>query len=56
MRDSHVDDPDFSGESTGGFGLFIIENCVDRVTYGSPMPGIASIALYKEGSISGEMD
>ena len=56
MRDSHVDDPDFSGESTGGFGLFIIENCVDKVTYGSPMPGIASIALYKEGSISGEMD
>ena len=56
MRDSHVDEPDFSGESTGGFGLFIIENCVDKVTYGSPMPGIASIALYKEGSVNGEMD
>ena len=39
--------PDLSGESEGGFGLFIIEQSVDSVEYASPMPGIASIRLVK---------
>lgn len=39
--------PDFSGESEGGFGLFIIENSVDRVTYGSSLIGLASIRMSK---------
>jgi PAS domain S-box-containing protein len=39
--------PDFSGGSTGGFGLYIISRCVDHVEYGCPMPGLASIALRK---------
>ncbi len=39
--------PDFSGQSEGGFGLFIINNAVDQVAYGSPMPGLASIRLVK---------
>ena len=38
---------DFSGDSEGGFGLFIIEQSVDSVDYGKPMPGIASIRLVK---------
>ena len=40
--------PDFSGESEGGFGLFIIENTVDRVIYSQPMPGLASILMIKK--------
>ncbi len=38
---------DFSGNSEGGFGLFIIEQSVDSVEYGSSMQGIASIRLTK---------
>ena len=38
---------DFSGNSEGGFGLYIIEQSVDSVEYGSPMQGIASIRLTK---------
>lgn len=40
--------PDFSGKSEGGFGLFIIEKSVDKVEYGAPMPGLASIRLAKQ--------
>ncbi len=39
--------PDMSGESEGGFGLYIIERSVDSVEYASPMPGVASIRLVK---------
>ncbi len=39
--------PDFSGNSEGGFGLFIINSAVDQVDYGSPMPDLASIRLVK---------
>jgi sigma-B regulation protein RsbU (phosphoserine phosphatase) len=39
--------PDFSGNSEGGFGLYIINNCVDAVEYASPMPGVSSIRLIK---------
>ena len=42
--------PDLSGESESGFGLYIIEQSVDSVAYGSPMPGIASIRLVKRAS------
>ncbi len=42
--------PDFSGQSEGGFGLYIIEQSVDSVEYASPMPGIASIRLIKRAS------
>ena len=42
--------PDFSGESEGGFGLYIIEQSVDTVEYGEPMPGIGSIRLVKRAS------
>ena len=38
---------DLSGESEGGFGLFIIEQLVDTVEYASPMPGVASVRLVK---------
>lgn len=40
--------PDFSGNSEGGFGLFIISSSVDQVTYDSPMPGLARIRLVKQ--------
>jgi len=40
-------EPDFSGESEGGFGLFIIRNSVDEVIYDSPLPGINRIYLRK---------
>lgn len=39
--------PDFSGGSTGGFGLYIISRCVDDIEYSCPMPGLASISLRK---------
>ena len=41
---------DFSGESEGGFGLFIIAQSVDSDEYTSPMPGVASIRLVKRAS------
>ena len=40
-------DPDMSGASEGGFGLYIIEQSVDSVEYSSIMPGVASIRLVK---------
>ena len=42
--------PDLSGQSENGFGLYIIEQSVDSVEYASPMPGIASIRLLKRAS------
>lgn len=39
--------PDFTGNSEGGFGLYIIKNCVDDIKYASPMPGVSSIRLIK---------
>jgi hypothetical protein len=42
--------PDFSGVSEGGFGLSIIEQSVDTVEYGSPMPGISSVRMLKRAS------
>ncbi len=42
--------PDMSGESEGGFGLYIIEQSVDSVEYSSIMPGVASIRLVKRAS------
>jgi CHASE1-domain containing sensor protein/serine phosphatase RsbU (regulator of sigma subunit)/anti-sigma regulatory factor (Ser/Thr protein kinase) len=47
--------PDFSGGSDGGFGLFIIENSVDRVIYSRPMPGLASILMIKKLDLPQEM-
>jgi phosphoserine phosphatase RsbU/P len=40
-------EPDFTGHSEGGFGLYIIENSVDAVRYESPAPGVALIHLSK---------
>jgi PAS domain S-box-containing protein len=42
--------PDFSGNSDGGFGLYIINNCVDAVEYASPLPGVSSIRLIKRAA------
>jgi anti-sigma regulatory factor (Ser/Thr protein kinase) len=42
--------PDMSGESEGGFGLYIIAQSVDSVAYSSIMPGVASIRLVKRAS------
>ncbi|MEO0003677.1 MAG: hypothetical protein RLZZ22_1369, partial [Pseudomonadota bacterium] len=39
--------PDFSGNSFGGFGLYIIENAVDQVDYAAPMPGLGAIRMFK---------
>lgn len=39
--------PDFSGNSDGGFGLFLIENSVDEVIYAAPYPGMASTRLVQ---------
>lgn len=40
-------EPDFSGNTSGGFGRYVIEECVDSVSYDAPMPGMASIRLVK---------
>lgn len=45
--------PDYSGNSEGGFGLYIINNCVDAVKYSSPMPGVSSIRLIKRAARAG---
>lgn len=39
--------PDFSGASEGGFGLYIMAQCVERVDYYSPAPGIGAVRLLK---------
>ena len=41
---------DLSGESEGGFGLYIVEQTVDSVEYASPMPGTAKVRLVKRAS------
>lgn len=41
-------DPDFSGNSFGGFGRYIIAHSIDRTIYDAPMPGMASIRLVKK--------
>ena len=46
--------PDMSGESEGGFGLYIIKNSVDSVEYASPMPGVASVRLVKRAGPAGK--
>ncbi len=38
-------EPDFSGESESGFGMFIIEKIVDEITYESPFPGVNRVRL-----------
>ena len=38
-------DPDFSGESESGFGMYIIEKIVDEVTYESPFPGVNRVRM-----------
>jgi serine phosphatase RsbU (regulator of sigma subunit)/anti-sigma regulatory factor (Ser/Thr protein kinase) len=43
--------PDMSGESEGGFGLYIIEQSVDSVEYASPMPGVASVRVVKRAGV-----
>ncbi len=46
--------PDMSGASEGGFGLYIIEQSVDSVEYTSLMPGVACIRLVKRaGAVPG---
>lgn len=44
--------PDLSGISEGGFGLYIIRNSVDEVSYDSPVPGICRIRMTKHGKPS----
>jgi PAS domain S-box-containing protein len=39
--------PDFSGGSDGGFGLYIIQQAVDQVSYSEPFPGVCSIRLLQ---------
>lgn len=43
----HDLEPDFSGESESGFGLFIIRSCVDDVVYDAPGPGVCRIRMTK---------
>jgi anti-sigma regulatory factor (Ser/Thr protein kinase) len=43
--------PDFSGESEGGFGLYIMQQAVSRVCHESPMPGVCCTRLVQ--SIAG---
>ena len=39
--------PDFTGNSGGGFGLYIIQNCVDSVDYFSMLEGVSCVRLVK---------
>jgi len=40
-------EPDFSGESESGFGLYIIKNSVDEAIYDNPCPGVCRARLRK---------
>ena len=42
--------PDFSGDSDGGFGLYIMSQAVDRVAHESPLPGICCTRLTQSGA------
>jgi PAS domain S-box-containing protein len=42
-----VTDPDFTGNTEGGFGQWIMEQYLDQVRYYSPMPGMASVFMTK---------
>lgn len=47
----------FSDDSEGGFGLFIIEQAVDQVIYSSPVAGVCAIRLIKNyGSKTGDVN
>ena len=39
--------PDFSGQTQGGFGLYIVEHSVDQVAWSAPLPGVCSVRLVK---------
>jgi phosphoserine phosphatase RsbU/P len=39
--------PDLSGESEGGFGLYIISQSVGSVTYENPLPGVCCTRLVQ---------
>jgi anti-sigma regulatory factor (Ser/Thr protein kinase) len=39
--------PDFSGESEGGFGLYIMQQAVSRVSHESPVPGVCCTRLVQ---------
>ena len=41
------DEPDFSGATSGGFGLYIMHHLVDSVEYGVPLDGMVSVRLKK---------
>jgi len=44
--------PDLSGESEGGFGLYIIENAVSHVSYEQPIPGVCCTRLVQMAGVS----
>jgi serine phosphatase RsbU (regulator of sigma subunit)/anti-sigma regulatory factor (Ser/Thr protein kinase) len=44
--------PDLSGETEGGFGLYIIENAVTRVSYEQPMPDVCCTRLVQMSGAS----
>jgi sigma-B regulation protein RsbU (phosphoserine phosphatase) len=45
-------EPDLSGETEGGFGLYIIENAVSRVSYEQPVPGVCCTRLVQMAGVS----
>jgi anti-sigma regulatory factor (Ser/Thr protein kinase) len=47
-------DPDFSGASEGGFGLYIVRNSVDEVSYDTLGFGVQRIQLSKHRRRDGE--
>ena len=40
-------EPDFSGDSDGGFGLYIMSRAVDSVAHESPLPGVCCTRLVQ---------
>ncbi|MFT5642741.1 MAG: PAS domain S-box-containing protein [Janthinobacterium sp.] len=41
-------EPDFTGQSCGGFGLYIMRSLVDSVDYGVPLKGMVRVRLVKQ--------
>ncbi len=39
--------PDFSGQTSGGFGLYLIDHLLDQADYLAPLTGICCVLLYK---------
>jgi anti-sigma regulatory factor (Ser/Thr protein kinase) len=44
--------PDFSGQSDGGFGLYIMRSLLDSIDYSAPVEGTVCVTLVKRSRMA----